>query len=392
MALVTVQQILQVGYAACERSHRLPEYVRAAVTAMLACRTALLGGHVQSCPEGHVERIWYNSCKHRMCPQCAWIQVERWLVQQRARLLACEHDHVIFTMPDALRGLWVANVRAMPQLLFATVRATLCELLGDAKYLGATPGIIATRHTWSQTLVLPPHGHCLVTGGGLTDTGEWRAVQNGFLLPVRVVMAVFRGKLLYAIDTALRRGQLTLPVGMAMWQWENLRNKLGRQKWNVHIRERYPHGEGVLTYVARYIRGGPLSNTRLATCAQGEASFWYRINGAGASDGRRGLLTLSLEEFLRRYLRHVPEPGTRVVRSYGLYAPTARAALASCRAQLGQGPVEVPARLDWQTACQDRGDDHPARCPVCGRRLVAISIITPSSRPPPAVLPGKAVA
>lgn len=119
-----------------------------------------------------------------MCPQCAWLQVERWLVRQKARLLACDHYHVIFMLPDELRGLWLANATAMTHLLFATVRETLCELLRDGKYLGAQAGIIAALHTWSQTLAFHPHLHCLVTSGGLKDAGQWRAVRNGFLLPV----------------------------------------------------------------------------------------------------------------------------------------------------------------------------------------------------------------
>jgi Putative transposase/Transposase zinc-binding domain len=261
------------------------------VWALLACRTARLGGHLQACPEGHVERVWYHSCRHRLCPQWAWLQVERWLARQRARLLACEHDHVIFTMPDELRGLWLAHVRAMTNLVFATVHETLDELLGDAKYLGACPGLIAALHTWSQTLVLPPHLHCLVTGGGLTDAGQWHPVRHGFLLPVRVVMAVFRGKLLAAMDAAVQRGTLTLPDGMLLRHWAILRPKLGRQKWNVHIRERYPHGTGVLTYLARYIRGGPLANQRLVACTPEAGTLRYRLNGEHAGSPRQGLIT-----------------------------------------------------------------------------------------------------
>jgi Transposase zinc-binding domain/Putative transposase len=196
---LTLQTILQRGYEAYARTHALPDYVRRAVWALLACRTAVLGGHVQACPEGHLERIWYNSCRHRMCPPCAWIQIARWLVRQTARLLACEHYHVIFTMPHELHELWLANVAVMTQLLFASVHATLFELLGDAKYLEARPGVIATLHTWSQTLILHPHLHCLVTGGGLNDAGHRVSVRSGFLLPMRVVMAVFRGKLRAAI-------------------------------------------------------------------------------------------------------------------------------------------------------------------------------------------------
>jgi hypothetical protein len=299
---------------------------------------------------------------------------------------------VIFTMPDELRALWLANVRVMTTLLFATGHETLDQLLGDEKYLGACPGIIAALHTWSQTLVLHPHLHCLVTGGGLTDAGHWRPVRNGFLLPVRVVMAMFRGKLLAALDTAVHEGTLTLPDGMTRRQWATLRNRLGRQKWNVHIRERYPHGAGVLTYLARYLRGGPLSNQRLVSCANGEVTFCYRVNGEGSTSARRGLLTLSIAEFIRRYLRHVPPPGTRVVRCYGLYAPTKGVALAVCRAQLGQEPVAKPACEDEQPEAQQDGAAPYERCPVCGRRLLASGIILPPSRPPPTVIPGEAVA
>jgi hypothetical protein len=121
---LALQRILQLGYAADERTHPLPDSVRRAVWAILACRTAVLGGHVHACPDGHVERVWYNSCRHRMCPQCAWVQVERWLAKQKARLLACDHSHVIFTMPHELNELWLANVEGMSGLLFARVHDT----------------------------------------------------------------------------------------------------------------------------------------------------------------------------------------------------------------------------------------------------------------------------
>lgn len=392
MERVTIQQILQEGYAAFDRGNPLPAYVRRAAWALLVCRTAVLGGHVQRCPDGHFERVWYNSCRHRLCPQCTWLQVERWLITQKARLLACDHYHVIFTLPDELRGFWLVNRKPMTALLFATVRATLFELLADAKYLGARPGVMAALHTWSQTLVFHPHLHCLVTGGGLTDEGQWVAVQNGFLLPVRVVMAVFRGKLLAALRQGVAQRQLMLPEDRSRQQMEHLLNKLGRMKWNVHIRERYAHGAGVLTYLARYLRGGPLANQRLVACEKGTVTFRYRVNGEASAQQSCGLMSLPIAGFLRRYLQHVPDPGTRVVRSYGLYAPSQREALAVCRAQLGQGPVGIPAVLDWQAACSQRGADHPERCPRCGRLLVCSGVIPRSSGPPAAAVLGESVA
>jgi hypothetical protein len=142
----------------------------------------------------------------------------------------------------------------MTTLLFQTVRDTLCTLLADPRYLGAQPGILAALHTWSQTLVLHPHLHCLVTGGGLTPDGHWKAVRNGFLLPARVVMAVFRGKMLDALQRAFARDTLVLPEAMRPQQFLNLLNRLGhptQTKWNVRIMERYAHGVGVVTYLAR---------------------------------------------------------------------------------------------------------------------------------------------
>lgn len=235
---LTLQTILQLGYETYARMHALPDYVRRAVWALLACRTARLGGHVQACPDGHIERIWYHSCRHRLCPPCAWLQIERWLAKQKARLLACDHYHVIFTMPHELHALWVANVAVMTQRLLASVHATWFERLRDAQYLGAQPGMIATLHTWSQTLLLHPPMHTLVTGGGLNATGPWGAVRNGFLLPMAVVMAVFRGKLRAAIQQGLAQGTRQLPPGKSRQQMEHLLNKLGRTKWNVPIGER----------------------------------------------------------------------------------------------------------------------------------------------------------
>jgi hypothetical protein len=191
MALVPWQTIFPDAFPAYEQSHALPAHVRRAAHAIMQCRTDALGGHVQACPDGHMSRIGYHSCRHRSCPPCASLQTERWLALQQARLLACDHSHVILTLPHALNPLGRANVSVMTTLLLQAVRDTLRTLLADPKYLGAQPGILAALHTWSQTLVLPPHVPCLVTGGGRTPTGAWGAVRNGFLLPARVVRPCF---------------------------------------------------------------------------------------------------------------------------------------------------------------------------------------------------------
>src|SRR5947209_3036189 len=387
MALVTLQDICCASFPAYEQTHPLPAHVCKAARAIMQCRTAALGGHVQACPDGHLARIWYNSCRHRACPQCAYLQTERWLALQRARLLACDHYHGIFTLPHDLNPLWLANVPVMTTLLFQAVRDTLGTLLADPQYLGAQPGIIAALHTWSQTLVLHPHVHCLVPGGGLTAAGDWKAVRNGFLLPARVAMAVFRGKMLAAIRHALACGALTLPEPMGPQQLLNLLNRLGhprKTKWNVRIMERYRHGAGVVTYLARYLRGGPIKNSRLVAWDGERVTFLYRARSE-ETDGEDPVpqrMTLSIADFLQRWLQHIPVPQTRVVRSYGLYHPRHAEALTLCRTALGQPPVVVPACLDWQTVCAQRGEAHPERCPACGQLLVCTGVIPRGGAPP----------
>jgi hypothetical protein len=311
-------------------------------------------------------------------------------MQQQARRFACDHDQVIVTIPRALQDWGLAQVAAMTTLLCARGHDPVRELLGDPTALGAPPGILATWHTWPQTRRLHPPSHARVTGGGLTHTGHWVAVHHGFVLPSRVVMALCRGKLLAAIRRAVCQGQLPLPAGMRPQRGEHLLNQLGRAQWHVPIRERSPPGAGVLTSLARYVRGGPLANRRVGSCARGEVTCRYRVNGEAADRPQSGLMTWSVAECSGRYRRHVPAPGTRVVRAYGLSAPTTGEALPGTRAQRGQGPVAAPVVLDGQTACSQRGAAHLERGPVGGQRLVCRGMIprprmAPSARAPAAV-------
>lgn len=313
MGLLTLQAIFCHHYPAYARPHPVPAHVRKAAHAIMRCRTAALGGHVQSCPDGHISRIGYNSCKHRSCLQCAFLQIERWLATHTARLLDCEHFHVILTIPHDLNPVWLANGALMTSLLFPAARDTLFTLLGDPKYLGAQPGIIAGLHTWGQTLVFHPHSHCVGTGGGLSPAGPWIAVRNGYLLPGRVVMAVLRGTLLDVLRRAWSRGTLQPPPGMRPQPFLTLLNRLGHKKktrWNVRMMARYPHGHGVATSLARYLRGGPLKNSRLVAWGDKAVTCRYRDHQGRALAGKNPptSMTLPPDEFIRRLLLHVPPP------------------------------------------------------------------------------------
>ena len=205
---------------------------------------------------------------------------------------------------------------------------------------------------------------------------------------MRVVMAVFRGKMLAALRRAVDRDALVLPETMRPQPLLNLLNRLGHPKktpWNVRIMERYRHGAGVVTYLARYLRGGPIKNARLLAYDGERVTFTYRASAEETSSGAapRQRMTLPVADFLQRLLLHVPAPHTRVVRSYGLYHHTHTEALALCRTQVGQAPVIVPAPLTWQTVCAQRGDAPPERCPTCGQGLVYTGVIPRGGAPPP---------
>ncbi len=371
----TIQGIFLLGYGLYDQMNRLPDHIREAVHRISVCRTALLGGHVQACPDGHYKRNWYNSCKHRICPLCAFTQVERWLAKQKARLLDTGHFHVVFTISPELHELWRLNVKVLANLLFKSATETLTELLDDPKYLGARVGIIASLHTWTRKLALHPHLHCLVTAGGLSF-GKWVASSEKFLLPFGVVRKVFRGKYLHYLRVALERGDLVLPEGMGPQQVRNLLNKLGRgKKWNVNLKETYSYGEGVLIYLARYLRGGPISNKRIHSVEDGEVTFNF---------GRKSvrLVTLPIQTFIGLYLQHVPPPKFVAVRSYGLYHHVFKEDLALCREILGQPPVEEVGFLDWQTLWQERSEAHPECCPVCGKQLIILEVLPCEKKSP----------
>jgi len=378
MIAVTLQAIFQKSFASFSRTRRLPQHQRKAAKSIIQCRTSALGGHVQKCPNGHVEGVWYNSCGHRSCPQCSHLPKERWLEKQKARLLACDHYHVILTVAHELHRFWWLNTRLMVEVLFQSARDTLFKLLHDVEYLGAQPGVMISLHTWGRPLGLHLHVHCLVTGGGLSVGGEWIPVRNGFLLPGRVVRDLFRGKFIAGMRKALRRGKLVLPDGMRPQQVENLLNQLGRKKWNVCVKERYGHGRGVLTYLARYVKGGPITNQRLSCAEENEVIFRYHDH----RDGKVKPMTLTGEEFMERVLWHVPEKGLQVVRHYGLYGRCGQKLREQCRAQLSQLAEEKPAALDLQRYWEKTGHRDKLCCPVCGERLIRGGRVPRAGAPP----------
>src|SRR5688572_24017171 len=176
--------------------------------AIASCRTAALGGHVETCDHCHHRRIAYNSCRNRHCPRCQGSACARWMADREAELLPVEYFHVVFTLPDAFNALALANKRVVYGVLLGAVARTLLEVAANPKRLGARIGFLAILHTWGQNLSLHPHVHCVVPGGGLAPGGKWVACRAGFFLPVRVLSRVFRGKFIDALKRARAKGKL----------------------------------------------------------------------------------------------------------------------------------------------------------------------------------------
>lgn len=331
---------------------KLPLKDHKAINSIVACQTEEQGYQYLICPEGHGDMKRYHSCRHRSCPVCADKARHDWIEAQKERLLNCSHHHVIFTLPHEYISLWQYNRAWFVTHFFKACRDTLMMLLADTKFLGATPGILMTLHTWGRQLNMHPHIHCLVTSGGLTAEEEWKSVNNDYLLPVRVVKSLFRGKLQAEIKEALHKGDLVLPPDLQASEFCRMHRSLYQKAWSVRIQEQYTHGRGVMLYLARYVKGGPINPKQICACDSRQVSFRYLDH----RDKKAKVLHLAMDEFVRRILWHVPEVGIHTVRHFGLYASQCKGKRNLCHTILGKIKVAGETLRDTlQLCCQTCG-------------------------------------
>lgn len=276
-----------------------------AVRDITSCRTEVLGGHVHQCDHcGHRQEV-YNSCRNRHCPKCQNLEQARWLEARQAELLPVEYFHVVFTVPDVLKAIFLGNKSACYKLLFAAVSETLKEVALNPDHLGARIGFIAVLHTWTQKLHFHPHVHCIVPGGGLNPEGsQWVSAKPGFLLPVSVLKLVFRGKLLDKLEKAVRQGEVRFAHGDAA----TLLQQAARKSWVIYSKPPFAGPGQVLRYLGRYTHRVAISNDRLVQMCGRQVTFRHKDRTDG---NKTKLLTLDAVEFLRRFLVHVGAQGIR---------------------------------------------------------------------------------
>ena len=366
-------------YAASAAQHKVLRNV-------VDCRTARLGGHVDRCDTCSHVRIAYNSCRDRHCPKCQGAQRAEWLAQRLKRLLPVPYFHVVFTLPHELNPVVLRNPRRCYKLLFAAASRTLLQVGRDPKHLGAQIGITAVLHTWGQNLLLHPHLHCVVTGGGLASDETWVATAPQFFAPVRVLGRLYRGKFLASLRREHEKGTLKLPPALEdPAAWSQLINTLYEKDWVVYAKPPFGGPEQVFKYLGRYTHRVAISNQRILDIAHGKVTFSLRDYAQGA---RRRRMTLDAVEFLRRFLLHVLPHGFVRIRHYGLFASTnVPTKLALARALFTADPEEdlqdTASRepLTWWEKFREITGVDVMQCPHCGTgRLQREEILPPSDR------------
>lgn len=353
-----------------------------AVSAIVNCRTAALGGHVAACEACDHIHIAYNSCRNRHCPKCQGAAARDWLAARQAELLPVDYYHVVFTLPGAISDIACQNKAVIYAILFKAAAETLVAIAGDPKHLGARIGLTAVLHTWGSAMTHHPHVHCIVPGGGISRDGErWIACRPGFFLPVRVLSRLFRRLFLEKLTAAHQTGSLHFfgdhkplgdPEAFAAYL-APLRNI----DWVVYAKRPFAGPEAVLAYLSRYTHRIAIANSRLIACNDNGVTFkWKDYRAKGRT--RQKSMTLATGEFMRRFLIHVLPNGFHRIRHYGFFANGHRAAnLSRARQLLGvPEPQHEPADTtddDAQLSAQP--------CPCCGGPMVVIEVFERGALP-----------
>ncbi len=376
------------GAAFIERSRKWISWKHIKVLlAIVRCRTAALGGHLDECTRCGHRAISFNSCRDRHCPKCQIAARERWIAARQRELLPTPYAHVVFTLPRRLAPLVLQNKKILYDLLFRTSAETLLEVARNPLRLGAEIGFFSVLHTWSQKLELHPHVHCVVPAGGLSlDHTHWVRSRKNYFLPKKVLRKVFRGKFVDALEQAFRDGLLNLQGDLALLAQPKVfaawLRPLFQQDWVVYLKRPFGGPEYVLQYLGRYTHRVAISNHRLLSFVDDQVTFRWRDS---AHNNEQKPMTLSLDEFLRRFLLHILPQGFVRIRNFGFLANRRRATLLPLCFHL-LGSAQQPQTEQNVSPTKDSSDLW--HCPKCAGPMKVIERLTAAEiqlRSPPAV-------
>lgn len=345
------------------QKHKLPINILKAMSAIECCRTSDLGGHTDVCDDCGYTRISYNSCRNRHCPKCQALSKERWIDGQKNNLLNVGYFHVVFTIPDLLNALAFQNQKEVYTVLFKAVAETLKDLSSDKKYLGATLGFTSILHTWGQNLMHHPHIHCIVPGGGLTSVGKWVGSRKKFFLPVKVLSRKFRGKFLYYLKQADLEYHGQQKYLLDPYCFNAFLSQLYQKEWVVYCKPPFKNASSVIEYLGRYTHRVAISNSRIVKSENGQVSFKWRDY---KDNNQWKVMTVSADEFIRRFLIHILPDRFMKIRHYGFLGNRNKSTkLVICK-KLTNTPVFPFVRASTNQLIQKIVGIDISRCPQCG--------------------------
>jgi len=343
-------------------NHNLSPIQLKAFFDILRCRTSALGSHLDICDECGYQAISYNSCRNRHCPKCQTLAKEQWIENQERNLLNVGYFHIVFTIPDELNLVVYQNQTLMYNLFFKAVSETLLALGKNKKYLGAKLGITAVLHTWGQNLLYHPHIHCIVPGGGLTIDNRWVTSSKKFFIPVKVLSKLFRGKFMALFRQAAVQfrgaiSELNIPT-----QFESFVSNLYKKDWITYCKPPFENASKVVKYLGRYTHRVAISNNRILKMENGYVTFnWRDYKDAN----KVKILTVTAEEFIRRFMMHILPSGFRKIRHFGILASKDK----SKRIKLCKKLTNTPFLFDQPRKpleiLRDRLGNDFNLCPLC---------------------------
>ena len=360
---------------------------RRVMTAIEVCRTAVLGGHLERCDQCGYERNAFNSCRDRHCPKCQCLARAQWIEDRQSELLDVPYYHVVFTIPEEIAAIAYQNKDVVYGILFQVTAETLKTIAADPQHLGAEIGFFAVLHTWGQNLQVHPHLHCVVPGGGLSPDGQrWISCRRGFFLPVRVLSRLFRRLFLEALQKAFDSGKLQFFAALESLSesdaFAQLLDQMKACEWVVYAKRPFAGPKQVLDYVGRYTHRVAISNNRLLDIENGQVRFQWKDY---RHEGQSKTITLSADEFIRRFLLHVLPDGFQRIRYYGFLGNRYRKEkLERCRRLLGMPApastsTEAPADNDYHDRYEELTGRSLHQCPQCGRgRMLVVKILAPT--------------
>ena len=361
---------------------------RRVMRAIETCRTAVLGGHLERCDTCTHQRISYNSCRNRHCPKCQSLARAEWIEHRQSELLNCQYFHVVFTLPEEMAAIAYQNKAVVYHLLFQATAETLRTIGADPKHLGADIGFFAILHTWGQNLMHHPHLHCVVPGGGLSlDRQRWVSCRRDFFLPVKVLSRFFRRRFLAMLEIAFSTGELRFFSRLAPLQhrdaFQQTLDSVRKKKWVVYAKPPFAGPEQVLDYVGRYTHRVAISNNRLLDMEGGNVRFRWKDY---ADNNQQKSMTLTADEFIRRFLLHALPTGMQRIRYYGLFGNRHRTEnLQRCRDLLNMTsktttPKKPAKPRDYRSRYEALTGRSLHHCPACKAGSMRLSELLPRSR------------